>query len=148
MQHYGYKYDYKARGIDQSAYLGSIPDFLTELCQELEKDEYFSAQPDQVIINEYLPGQGISAHVDCTPCFKDIIASLSLGSDCVMEFTQPQTNQKETVLLEEGSLVILSGPARYDWQHGIPARKSDTIHGNKVMRQRRVSLTFRNTILA
>jgi alkylated DNA repair dioxygenase AlkB len=147
VQHYGYKYDYKARGIDQSTYLGSMPVFLTEMCQKLKNDGYFSSQPDQVIVNEYLPGQGISAHIDCIPCFKDIIASLSLDSDSIMEFTQSKTNQKESILLEEGSLVVLSGPARYDWQHAIPARKSDIINGNKVMRQRRVSLTFRNTIL-
>lgn len=40
-------------------------------------------------------------------------------------------------------LLILSGPARYDWTHEIPARKSDVINGARQPRRRRVSLTFR-----
>jgi alkylated DNA repair dioxygenase AlkB len=148
VQHYGYKYDYKARALSKEAYLGLMPQFLIDLCQKLYKGGHFNAKPDQVIINEYLPGQGISAHIDCTPCFKDIIASLSLGSDCIMVFIQPQTREKQSLFLEKGSLVVLSDKARYEWQHAIPARKSDNINGNKIIRERRVSLTFRHTILS
>jgi alkylated DNA repair dioxygenase AlkB len=38
---------------------------------------------------------------------------------------------------------VLAGPARRDWTHAIPARQSDVMDGLRVMRQRRVSLTFR-----
>ena len=103
---------------------------------------------DQVIVNEYLPGQGIASHVDCVPCFGPGIAIVSLGSPCVMIFTHVQTAARHAVTLEERSLTILSGAARYDWQHGIPARKSDVIAGVKVPRGRRLSLTFRTMILA
>jgi hypothetical protein len=45
------------------------------------------------------------------------------------------------------SLFVLSGPARYEWQHCIPARKSDVMGGIKIYRARRVSITFRKVIL-
>ncbi len=147
VQHYGYKYDYKARVVGHDAYLGPLPDWLTLLSKKLHDDSVFPLVPDQVIVNEYLPGQGISAHIDCVPCFADTIASLSLGSRCVMDFSNPKTCEKKSAVLEERSLIVLSGPARYDWQHAIPARKSDIIDGIKTERARRVSLTFRNVIL-
>ena len=147
VQHYGYKYDYKARAIDQSMYLGSLPDWLQGLADKLHQDGIFPDIPDQVIVNQYLPGQGISAHIDCVPCFGETIVSLSLGSAAMMQLTRPRTNERQEIYLEPCSLIALSGPARYDWQHAIPARKSDIIDGVKISRGRRVSLTFRKTIL-
>lgn len=147
VQHYGYKYDYKARAVGNDAYLGSLPDWLLSISKKLHDDGIFPLIPDQVIVNEYLPGQGISAHIDCVPCFADTIASLSLGSPCIMKFSNPKTGEKKSIVLEERSLIVLSGPARYEWQHAIPARKSDIINGIKTERGRRVSLTFRNIIL-
>lgn len=146
VQHYGYKYDYKARGITQELALGPIPSWLVALCDRLYAEGIFSKRPDQVIINEYLPGQGITPHTDCVPCFGKTIASLSLDSPCVMEFTDE--NRKTSMLLEPCSLVILKGEARYKWQHAIPQRKTDNWNGQKLVRGRRISLTFRTVILS
>ncbi len=55
-QHYGYKYDYKSKSIDPSYYLGKIPNWLDSLRNNLCNDGIFNAKPDQVIINEYMPG--------------------------------------------------------------------------------------------
>lgn len=147
VQHYGYKYDYKARGITQDLRIGAIPDWLAGLCDDLLAQGYFKHVPDQVIVNEYQPGQGISPHVDCVPCFGETIASLSLGAPCVMDFMHPQSDAKSSMLLEPRSLLMLSGDARYAWQHGIAARKSDRFDGQIIERARRLSLTFRTVIL-
>ena len=141
VQHYGYKYDYKARAVTDDAYLGALPTWLMPIIQKL------SFNPDQAIVNEYEPGQGISAHIDCVPCFNDSIASLSLGSPVTMVFIHSKTGKKEEIYLKERSLIILSGAARYEWQHAIPARKSDVVNGFRVQRNRRISVTFRNVIL-
>lgn len=147
VQHYGYKYDYKARSITQDLRLGPIPDWLDGLCDRLHADSIFSTRPDQVIINEYQPGQGITPHIDCIPCFGDTIASISIGSPCVMEFTHSGSNKKAIQLLEPRSLIVLEGDARYKWQHSIPQRKADSWNGQKFTRGRRISLTFRTVIL-
>ncbi len=140
-QHYGYKYDYTARSIDSSYYLGEMPYWIEELCGKLKEDGIFIEKPDQVIINEYLPGQGIASHIDCVPCFGDVICSLSLAFGCVMSFTNG--NYEKSIYLEPHSLLILKDDSRYKWKHGIAARKSD----NGVKRRRRISLTFRKVIL-
>lgn len=127
VQHYGYKYDYKTKG--NLEYLGELPAFL----KEIEVGFKFN----QVIVNEYLPGQGISPHIDLG-VFGDTIASLSLGSSCIMEFAK--SFAKIPLFLPPQSLLKLSGEARYNWKHSIPARKQD----NGIPRQLRISLTFRN----
>lgn len=147
VQHYGYRYDYKARNVTKSSHLGPLPNWLMAYCQQLLSDGIFRCIPDQVIINEYKPGQGIASHIDCIPCFEDTIASLSLGSSCVMDFSHEDTNRKISMMLQARSLVILSGDARYQWRHGIAHRKTDSFNGIGYPRSRRLSLTFRNVIL-
>ncbi len=148
VQHYGYKYDYKRRSIDASLRLGPLPDGSLAMVPRLQGYCFQEAAPDQLIVNEYQPGQGISLHVDCEPCFEHEIASLSLGSACRMEFSPVKNpKEKESLFLEPGSLLILQDQARYAWKHGIPARRSDPYQGQKVARSRRVSLTFRKVIL-
>lgn len=56
-------------------------------------------------------------------------------------------NENASILLEPRSLILLSGEARYDWQHDIVARKADLYEVAKIQRQRRVSLTFRKVLL-
>lgn len=69
VQHYGYRYDYKGRKVGPEMYLGPLPDWLLPLCQQLKDAGLTPRVADQVIVNEYEPGQGIAPHVDCVPCF-------------------------------------------------------------------------------
>jgi hypothetical protein len=50
-------------------------------------------------------------------------------------------------LLEPKSIIILQKEARYNWLHGIKARQTNEWQGEKIVRQRRISLTFRRVIL-
>jgi alkylated DNA repair dioxygenase AlkB len=145
VQHFGYRYDYKARAVAPDTYLGELPDWLRSLRDRLQAD-VFSDPPDQVIANEYLPGQGISAHVDCVLCFADCIVSVSLLSGCEMIFRHRESRQTASVYLEPCSALIMMGPARYEWTHEIPTRRSDAIDGERLPRGRRISLTFRKVI--
>jgi len=147
VQHYGYKYDYKARRIDLTMRIGQLPIWIKNIAIRLQEDGYFFEIPDQVIINEYLPGQGITPHIDCKPCFEDTIISISLGSAATMIFSNDITEEKIPILLRRRSLVVLKNESRFIWKHSIPARKSDKIHGKTIKRSRRVSLTFRKVIL-
>ncbi len=147
VQHYGYRYDYKSRRIAPDMQVGPLPPWLVSLGGLLVRRGIFTETPDQVIVNEYLPGQGISRHIDCVPCFEGVIASLSLGSSCVMEYDNPLQTEKIPLLLKPRSLVVMKGDARYVWRHSIPARQSDTFAEITTRRERRISLTFRRVIL-
>lgn len=147
VQHYGYRYDYKARRIAAEACLGALPPWLAELGARLVAAGHFDRPPDQVIINEYTPGQGIAAHFDRPDCFAEPIAIISLGSACVMEFSRAGTGERVEQLLQRRSLLVLTGDARYGWRHGIAARKSDVAGGLRMARGRRVSVTFRLVVV-
>lgn len=143
VQHYGYRYDYKARKIDDSMKIGELPIWLQSLVTNLSEKLARNLNFDQVIINEYLPGQGIAAHVDCVTCFENEILSLTLNSGCNMVFTNIKTNEKITKYLTPRTLLVLKGNFRYEWKHEIKAVKSDLVNDVKIPRGRRVSITFR-----
>jgi alkylated DNA repair dioxygenase AlkB len=147
VQHYGYKYDYKSRFVDVTMRLGDLPLWAAAVGRRLLEAGHVSEMPDQVIVNEYLPGQGIASHVDCIPCFTGTIAAVTLGSACVMDFTHKSSRQRIPVPLRPRSLILMTGEARYDWLHGIAARQSDVVGGRRLPRGRRVSVTFRKVIV-
>lgn len=139
VQHFGYRYNYLRGAIDANDYLGPLPEWLTSLAGRLP------FEPDQVIVNEYNPGQGISAHIDATGSFGPMIATVSLGSQCLMQFKRAGETFERS--LHRRSLLVLSGAAREKWTHAIPSRKRDIIDGVTYFRQRRVSVTFRTVLI-
>ncbi len=150
VMHFGYKYDYTSRRLDETARIGPLPEWLAQLSnmvrtsaseeakQLLDPDQPF----EQAIINEYLPGQGIAPHID-RDCFGPVVATVSLGSEVNMDFRCDATGDEHAQRLVPGSLVLLHGDARSKWRHGIAKRHSDTWNGQRTKRQRRVSITFR-----
>lgn len=147
VQHYGYRYDYRARAVSEVDRVGPLPEWAQHLAKRLAGYEYFTKPPDQVIVNEYQPGQGINPHTDRTTCFGPVVASLSLGSDIIMDFSDG-IGKKGAIVLPERSLLVLSGSARAEWRHGIASRHKDKINSTTFERRRRVSLTFRSVILS
>ena len=135
-QHYGFVYDYSSKKAAHKT--TPIPNWCDYVVDRLLEMGLLDVRPDQMIINEYL--QGIYPHVDNVHSFEDGIVSISLGSAVIMDFVlNSDPTKKNEVFLPPRSAICIHGAARYDWRHGIAARKSD--HG--VKRGRRVSLTFR-----
>ena len=153
VQHYGLKYDYTSRTVDRRENVVALPDWLRDLAHQIENTicighsflvdaESADLRFEQVIINEYEPGQGIAPHID-RDCFGPVVATVSLGADTVMTFKRRDTKEIFNQLLERRSLLILSGESRSIWHHGIAKRLSDNWHGRKILRERRISLTLR-----
>jgi len=61
------------------------------------------------------------------------------------KFSSSIKNQDEmiSVILRPGSVLALSGSARYNWTHGIEETKIDEIGDEKIVRNIRVSVTLR-----
>lgn len=143
VQHFGYRYDYKVRRVSSLMTAMPLPGWGRSLVERILAADLASQQFDQLIVNEYLPGQGIAPHIDSISCFDNEIVSISLGSPCVMTFSNPTPEQKIDVLLEPGDLLLMRDESRYEWRHRINPRKKDHWKGRVVERERRVSLTFR-----
>jgi alkylated DNA repair dioxygenase AlkB len=101
IQFYGYWYDHAEGGMYR---IGALPSWARELARCVVKDDLMPYVADQLIVSEYMPGQGIRPHVDA-PVFADVIVVVSLGSQCIMEFTGAGT-RKEEVLLEPRSALV------------------------------------------
>ncbi|KJA24935.1 hypothetical protein HYPSUDRAFT_183277 [Hypholoma sublateritium FD-334 SS-4] len=100
-------------------------------------------EPNHVIINEYLPGQGIMPHED-GPQYHPVVATLSLGSHTVFHYYQYRadgdgdpassghgktidTRPTLSVILEPRSLIISSGAMYTSHLHGIEEATEDII---------------------
>lgn len=140
VQTFGWGYD-EDTGVAETTSQG-LPDWLRRYARRLREDGYFDLTPDRVSANEYLPGQGIGAHIDRGADRIETVGILSLGSAIMMEFTR-MGHEPRAFYLRPRSLLLISGEARHRWMHGITPRKSDRVGGLIVPRQRRVSLMFR-----
>jgi alkylated DNA repair dioxygenase AlkB len=75
----------------------------------------------QVLVNEYRPGAGIGWHRD--KAHFDEVVGVSLLARCSLRFRRKagDTWDRASLTLEPRSAYLLSGPARTDWEHSIPA---------------------------
>jgi len=143
---------------------------LAGLVERTRQFNYSSSTPDsngekrsypflnQLTVNQYAPGEGIGSHVDTPSAFGDGLISISLNSGVVMEFrevaekcgdvdlTQKSKRKRKLVYLPPRSLLLMSGPARYNWEHMIVGRMTDTVNGVVLKRSLRISLTFRTAL--
>ena len=152
VQHYGKKFSYVKRTVDLESDATEIPSMMqTVLLDRVASASSVSSNPfvssarfDQITVNEYAPGVGLSPHVDTHSAFGDTIISLSLHGGTVMVFRRRDA-QPRAVYLPRRSLLIMSGEARWAWEHYIPHRKSDVLTNGKTVTRhgRRVSLTCR-----
>ena len=147
-QHYGRRYNYSSGRVGGPESAPPLPEILSDLAARLYDERVMKQIPDQVIVNEYLVDetrtQGIAAHVDHVRDFGPVVVTLSLLESWGMRFTR-EGHKFVDHLLEPGSIAVLAGASRYDWQHSIPPRKFEREGGIKTPRHRRVSITFRTT---
>ncbi|KAF6211994.1 hypothetical protein GE061_012512 [Apolygus lucorum] len=116
-----------------------IPSWLQNFMDRINKLYIFedkNVQTNHVLINEYLPGQGIMPHED-GPMFYPTIATINCGSSTVLRFEKKSSEANEDdslslpktaqVFLERRSLVIVKGHLYTNYLHSIEERNSDTI---------------------
>jgi alkylated DNA repair dioxygenase AlkB len=129
---FGWHYDFSGRRLQKAE---DMPDYLLALraiaapLAGLEPE----AMP-RVLVTEYGPGAGISWHRD-KAVFGQVVG-VSLLSPCLLRLRRAREGSKwERVRVEAAprSAYVLSGPARYEWEHSIPPVDAT-----------RYSITFRN----
>lgn len=143
----------------------TIPPWLDKYLDKIHKlDVMDGKRPNHVLVNEYLPGQGIMPHVDGS-LFYPTITTISAGSHIVLNFLEPtedntiNTSPLFSFLLEPRSLLILQDKLYTHYLHCIEELKEDLLDGSivninmcsdkyvrhaTVTRDTRVSLTIRH----
>ncbi len=70
-------------------------------------------QIDQLTVNEYGCGVGLSPHIDTHSAFTGAIISLSVGGPAVMVMRREEKQQ--ALWLPPRSLLVMGGESRYAW---------------------------------
>jgi alkylated DNA repair dioxygenase AlkB len=141
LQYYGYRNELE-KPYDLVEFPVAMPTLIEQLSQKIVAQSIVLIQPDQVIINEYVPGEGIKPHKD-RAYYENQICGVNLGSSCIMRFIRGVKLEVIDVEIPRRSLYVMQDDARKKWKHGIPPRKKDVVAGNVQHRERRVSITYR-----
>ncbi|XP_040151596.1 alpha-ketoglutarate-dependent dioxygenase alkB homolog 6 [Anopheles arabiensis] len=149
-----------------------IPVWLHHYVERINQLNVYSEgiKANHVLVNEYLPGQGIMPHLD-GPLFFPTITTISCGSHTVLEYyeqTEDASGQsgsgslvrqhKTSILLEPRSLLVVKDDMYHKYLHSIAEREEDTIDarvanlslvsnahaGDVLRRDKRISLTIRH----
>ncbi len=78
---------------------------------------------ESVTVNEYEPLHGLAAHID-SDRFGEPVVTVSLGAPATMLFVLGP--QSLCVPLSSGTMLSMSGPARWEWQHSVLPDNSGT----------------------
>ncbi|PFH50209.1 hypothetical protein AMATHDRAFT_145694 [Amanita thiersii Skay4041] len=127
-------------------FVDDFPDLMSRLRSMGVFDSSPHGSPNHIILNEYLPNQGIMPHED-GPTYHPVVATISLGSHTVFHYyryaqelsaadnTMPLTSNGKgrainptpviSVLLERRSLVITMRNMYTDCLHGIEEKVDD-----------------------
>jgi DNA oxidative demethylase len=117
--HFGWLYGYESWRLTPGP---PIPEFLLPVRGQVAAfAEVDQEQLVEVLVTEYRPGAAIGWHRDA-PTFGPVVAGVSLLGGCRLRLRRAEDERRETfsLALQPRSAYVLSGPARYQWQHSIP----------------------------
>ena len=142
VQHYGYRYDYRGQSPDRHE--PAPPSRWADVVADRLRPLFDGRRPEQCIVNEYRPGQGIGMHADHAQ-FGPVVVSLSLGAAWPMIFrprsVRPYVRgglaSDQVAVLPRRSALVLRDAARHAYMHGIDPAASTR------QAETRVSATFR-----
>jgi alkylated DNA repair dioxygenase AlkB len=128
---FGWKYDFNERQLHKA---NDMPWFLLPLRRRAAEWAGLDAAAFQhALVTEYSPGSTIGWHRD--KAVFDEVVGVSLLAPCDFRFRRRRGDRWEraTVVAAPRSAYLLSGAARTEWEHSIPA-----------VADLRYSITFRN----
>jgi alkylated DNA repair protein (DNA oxidative demethylase) len=129
--HFGWDYGYDSWTISPTH---PIPEWLLPLrARAADAIGVREEAIQEVLVTRYEPGAGIGWHRDA-PMFGPRVLGVSLVGSCRMRFQRTVNGKRQTAeaVLSPRSLYVLTGAARFSWQHAIPPGK-----------ELRYSITFR-----
>jgi alkylated DNA repair dioxygenase AlkB len=113
---FGYAYVSNGRKLTPAA---PLPDYLEALIAKGLPHCPEGARFNQCIVSHYPPGSGIGWHTDA-PRFGECVMAVSLGEEAQLQFRPNGSEEAScTVRTAPGSLYVMHGPARWEYQHQV-----------------------------
>ncbi len=79
---------------------------------------YFMGGCDSIIATRYQPGATLDEHTD-PGNWSDTICVFNIGHEVTIEFRKMMEGETVSVMFPDRALMVMSGPARYEYLHGI-----------------------------
>ncbi len=123
VRHFGLDYEDESGDLVEGDPLPAELEWVRERCAALIERE--PRDLVQILVSRYPEGAGIGWHRDA-PMFGSKIAGVSLLAPCRMRFQRTVKGERSVAAVELAprSAYLLSGKARWSWQHSIPATKA------------------------
>jgi alkylated DNA repair dioxygenase AlkB len=127
---FGYAYVSTGRRLEATA---AMPEFLRAVIDKVRPRCPDGTEFNQCIVTHYPPGSGIGWHTDAAG-FGECVVGVSLDAEARLQF-RPNGAEEASyeVRAAPGSMYLMRGPVRWDYQHQVVPVKTD-----------RFSLTFRH----
>ena len=134
VRHFGHRYDYEGWRLVPADPLPDSVAWLRERAAAMAEgavDDF-----TETLVTRYPPGAGIGWHRDA-PLFGAKVVGVSLLAPCRLRFQlrTAEVRRVHELRLAPRSAYLLSGAARWSWQHSIPA-----------VAELRYSVTFRTVV--
>ncbi|MDQ0576695.1 alpha-ketoglutarate-dependent dioxygenase AlkB [Agromyces albus] len=117
---FGVGYDFDTRGTTE---VDPMPDYLLDLRSRAADFSGVATESfEEALVSRYPPGATIGWHKDVL-AFGGVVVGVSLGSACVIRFQRTAAGGERRVFeqpLAPRSAYVLTGAARWTWQHSIP----------------------------
>lgn len=137
LQDFGPQVNFKKRKLKQENFTG-LPQFSKILVERMWSmvPTLSDFQPVELCNLEYVPDRGssIDPHFDDFWVWGDRLVTLNLLSQSTLTFSDQGYNTEVAVPMPQRSLIIVQGPARYNWKHAI--KRQDIV-------SRRIAITLR-----
>lgn len=130
-----YRYTYSGTTKTALPWLPQLRD-LKQRVEAITQEQFNSC-----LLNLYASGEeGMNWHSDDEKSLgkNSSIASVSLGAERKFAFRHKQTAETRSIILEDGSLLIMAGQTQTHWQHCLPKTRKAPCP--------RINLTFRTIV--
>ncbi|XP_015124670.1 alpha-ketoglutarate-dependent dioxygenase alkB homolog 7, mitochondrial [Diachasma alloeum] len=120
----------------------------TKIIDRVRKLAFPPGMPQLGLVHvlDLAPEGRIKPHVDSVRFCGDVIAGISLLTDCIMRLTLVgnEKDYREDFLLPRRSLYIMSGVARQKYNHEVLGPEESMYQGEKIIKGRRISIICRS----
>ena len=140
---FGAHYEYATKKLREGR---PWPDNLEWLRTKLVECKIFDKTPDETMVNKTAPPQGFGAHIDDVNHFGGTVVVIGIGAAVNFVLWNQARTHYHTLRSKPRSMIVLSGPARYEYYHSISEGIDDEWRNHTFARGIRISDTVRQLL--
>lgn len=145
VQNFGFNYERGKERVDSNDATTPLPKWAEKVASYLTENQLSTSLPNQMTIVNLEPGQGLLPFVESKISIDNSINILTLGAPIVINFFATGSgSEQRKAMLDTGSILSISGEARFYFAYGITESNVNAWKGKEQKRGRTVLMIFRH----